>query len=153
MSIALDRAQRAFEQQGLKLTDLRRRVFEEIAGSHHAIGAYDVLNRLANKGNRLAPISVYRAIDALLNAGVIHRLESKNAFFACHSVHAAERDQLILACEQCGRVAEVAGGPVFEEISAAAKKAHFSPGRIVAEVTGLCSDCASSKGSDVGRIR
>ena len=142
---ALDRAQLAFEAKGLRLTDLRRRVFEEIAGSHHAVGAYDILERLsAQGGSRLAPISVYRAIDALLSAGVIHRLESKNAFFACHSAHASERDQLIFACEQCGRVAEVTAEPVFEAIARAARDAGFAPVRTVAEVSGRCADCQAT---------
>ncbi|MCL4765385.1 MAG: transcriptional repressor [Hyphomicrobiaceae bacterium] len=141
VELALERAERAFEAKGLRLTELRRRVFEEIAGSHHAIGAYDVLERLGAKGTRLAPISVYRAIDALLSAGVIHRLESRNAFFACHSAHAADRDQLILACGQCGRVAEVPGRSVFEAIGRALRQARFQPDRTVAEVTGICGDC------------
>lgn len=142
VALAIDRAERAFEAKGLRFTTLRRRVFEEIAGSHHAIGAYDVLERLRERGTRLAPISVYRAIDALLGAGVIHRLESRNAFFACHSAHAADRDdQLILACERCGRVAEVPGRSVFEAIAGAVRAARFQPGHTVAEVTGLCADC------------
>lgn len=142
---ALDRAQAAFEAKGLRLTDLRRRVFQEIAGSHHAVGAYDILDRLGKQGDRLAPISVYRAIDALLSAGVIHRLESKNAFFACYSPHAGERHQLILACEQCGRVAEVTVEPVFEAIAQAAREARFALGRTVAEVTGRCADCQAAQ--------
>lgn len=141
VALALERAERAFEEKGLRLTDLRRRVLEEIAGSHHAIGAYDVLERLGQKGSRLAPISVYRAIDALLSAGVIHRLESRNAFFACHVTHAADRDQLILACERCGRVAEVPGKPVFDAIAGAARKVLFQPRHTVAEVSGICADC------------
>lgn len=141
LAVALDRAEIAFEDKGLRLTDLRRRVLEVIAGSHHAIGAYDILEKLREKGKRLAPISVYRAIDALLSAGVIHRLESRNAFFACHVAHAADREQLILACERCGRVAEVPGGPVFEAIASAAKDARFQPAHTVAEVAGVCADC------------
>jgi Fur family zinc uptake transcriptional regulator len=141
IELALERAQHAFDSKGLRLTELRRRVFEEIAGSHHAIGAYDILERLGNKGTRLAPISVYRAIDALLSAGVIHRLESKNAFFACHAAHAADHDQLILACDRCGRVAEVPGKPVFEAIASAARDALFQPAQTVAEVAGVCADC------------
>ena len=63
---------------------------------------------LAEKGTRLAPISVYRAIDALLEAGVIHRLESKNAFFACRRLdHTAGRRPIFLACEKCNAVQEV----------------------------------------------
>jgi Fur family transcriptional regulator, zinc uptake regulator len=141
LAVALQRAESAFEAKGLRLTELRRRVLEEIAGSHHAIGAYDVLERLRDKGSRLAPISVYRAIDALLSAGVIHRLESRNAFFACHAAHAADREQLILACERCGRVAEVPGRPVFDAIASAAQEAHFQPAHTVAEVAGVCADC------------
>lgn len=128
----------------MRLTDLRRQVLEEIAGSHHAIGAYDVLERLAQKGSRLAPISVYRAIDALLNAGIIHRLESRNAFFACHVSHSKEHDQIVLTCERCGRVAEVPGERVFEAIANAARGAAFVPERTVAEVTGICADCQAA---------
>ncbi len=141
VALALARAERAFEDKGLRLTDLRRRVLEEIAGSHHAIGAYDVLERLSRKGTRLAPISVYRAIDALLSAGIIHRLESRNAFFACHATHTTDRDQIVLACERCGRVAEVPGKPVFDAIASVARNAAFQPGHTVAEVSGVCADC------------
>ena len=77
---AMDRARKAFEDKGLKLTGLRRSVFGEIAASHKAIGAYEVLAELAARGERLAPISVYRAIDALVAVGIVHRFESRNAF-------------------------------------------------------------------------
>src|SRR5690606_195792 len=120
------RAQAAFEEQGLRLTALRRLVLEEIASSHKAVGAYDVLERLSAKGGRrLAPISVYRALDTLVAAGVVHRLESRNAFFACHAGHAANRRQIVLACEVCNAVAEVAGTRVFDGISEAAGSAGF----------------------------
>jgi Fur family zinc uptake transcriptional regulator len=140
-SAALERARHLFEAKGLRLTDLRRRVFEEIAASHEALGAYEVLDRLAAKGPRLAPISVYRAIEALLAAGAVHRLESRNAFFACHAAHAPDRDQLILVCEHCGRVAEIADESVFVAIAGAVERASFTPRRTVAEVSGECSDC------------
>src|SRR5262249_41572564 len=78
---AMERARQAFEDKGLKLTPLRRSVLQEIAASHKAIGAYEVLDRLAARGERLAPISVYRAIEALVDAGIVHRFESRNAFF------------------------------------------------------------------------
>jgi Fur family zinc uptake transcriptional regulator len=141
LDLALERARRAFEAKGSRLTELRQQVFEEIAGSHDAVGAYDVLDRLARKGTRVAPISIYRAIDALLDAGVIHRLESRNAFFACHAGHARERSQLVLSCERCGRVAEVPSEPVFKAIETAVKSACFETRRTVAEVSGLCADC------------
>ena len=143
-STLLARATRLFEANGMKMTDLRRRVLEEIAGSHQALGAYEILERLAANGPRLAPISVYRAIEALNEIGLVHRLESRSAFFACHSSHAPDRDQLILACERCGRVAEIEGDQVFAALGRAIAQAAFEPRRTVTEVSGVCAACRSS---------
>jgi Fur family transcriptional regulator, zinc uptake regulator len=137
----LDRAGRVFEAKGMKMTDLRRNVLNEIAGSHQALGAYEILERLATKGQRLAPISVYRAIDALHEVGLVHRLESRNAFFACHSPHAPGRDQVILACDRCGRVAEMPGEQVFSAINKLVEAAQFEVRRTVTEISGVCSTC------------
>jgi Fur family zinc uptake transcriptional regulator len=141
------RAQSVFEGLGLRLTPLRRQVLEEVAGSHAAVGAYEVLERLAQKsGRRLAPISIYRALDSLVEAGVVHRLESRNAFFACHASHAAHRRHVVLACERCGTVAEVAGTGVFEAIAAAAVEVGFKPARAMVEVIGDCGRCGGAEG-------
>lgn len=137
----LDRAARLFEAKGMKMTDLRRSVLSEIAGSHQALGAYDILERLATKGQRLAPISVYRAIDALHEVGLVHRLESRNAFFACHARHAPDRDQVILACDRCGRVAELSGDQVFSAINVLVQTAQFEVRRTVTEISGTCTSC------------
>jgi Fur family transcriptional regulator, zinc uptake regulator len=136
---AMERARQAFQNKGLKLTPLRQSVFREIAASHKAIGAYEVLDRLAIRGERLAPISVYRAIEALVAAGIVHRFESRNAFFACHAGH--EMRQLVLACEACGRVAEVDADKVFAAIDKSAGSAGFSTKGAVVEVWGLCANC------------
>lgn len=140
---ALERARTAFGDKGMKLTPLRQRVFEEIAGSHDALGAYDILDRMARKsGERLAPISVYRAIDALLAAGVVHRIESKNAFFACHAPHHGQERHIALVCERCQMVMEVAGAKIFAAMEAASAACGFNLTLAVAEGSGLCPDCA-----------
>ena len=127
-------------------TLLRQQVFEEIAATHASIGAYEILARLGEKGTRVAPISIYRAIDALLDAGVIHRLESKNAFFACrrtdHTVKG--RRPIFLSCEKCGAVGEVDGQHIFDLIGEAAKEAKFTPRIKFVEVQGLCPRCTTA---------
>lgn len=138
----LERAEAAFEDRGLRMTPLRREVLQEIAGSHTAVGAYEILDRLARKGGRrLAPISVYRALDSLVEAGVVHRLESRNAFFACHMPHAADRRQVVLSCERCSTVAEIDAGEVFDGVSAISDQADFTISRILVEVSGTCTRC------------
>jgi Fur family transcriptional regulator, zinc uptake regulator len=139
---AIGRAAKAFDDKGMKLTPLRRQVFEEIASSHDAVGAYDVLDRLVRKtGERMAPVSVYRAIDALLEAGVVHRLESRNAFFACHTPHSGKR-HIALVCEACGRVQEIDGTAVFAAIDQAVTPIAFVARTTVVEVVGHCHPCA-----------
>ncbi|MEZ5853418.1 MAG: transcriptional repressor [Hyphomicrobiaceae bacterium] len=137
------RAEAAFEARGLSLTPLRRQVLLEIASTHAAIGAYEVLERLAGKhGRRLAPISVYRALDSLVDVGLVHRLESRNAFFACHRQHVSHDDQrAALVCKHCATVVEVPAGDVVAGLWKLAGKAGFLPGRIMIEVTGTCERC------------
>jgi Fur family transcriptional regulator, zinc uptake regulator len=149
LSEAMDRAREVFEAKGLRLTPLRRSVFQEIAASHRAVGAYEVLDRLARRGERVAPISVYRAIDALLAAGIVHRLESRNAFFACHAEHDTRQHQLVLACEICGLIAEIDGTKAFGVIDKTAQSARFSVRGAVVEVWGLCANCiGAERGAD-----
>jgi Fur family zinc uptake transcriptional regulator len=142
----IERAETAFREQGLRLTELRRLVLEEVASSHKAIGAYDVLERLfAKEGRRLAPISVYRALDTLVAAGVVHRLESRNAYFACHAGHAANRRQIVFSCEQCGAVAEVSETQVFNGIAKAADTLGFHMTQVLVEVSGTCMACRGGR--------
>ena len=119
-------------------------MFREIAASHKAIGAYEVLDRLAARGERLAPISVYRAIEALVAAGIVHRFESRNAFFACHAGH--EMRQLVLACEACGRVAEVDADKVFAAIDKSADARRGSRPRVPWSRCGACAPIVRARG-------
>ena len=142
LSEAMERAESAFAARKIRLTDLRRMVLEEIAASHNAVGAYDIQERLTKKGHRVAPISIYRALEALLTAGVVHRLECRNAYFACHSAHGKGTAQIVLSCSKCGRVAEVEGEGVLTAIERAAANADFRAASSIVEVTGLCGHCA-----------
>lgn len=144
VALAIERAANIFAEKSLRFTKLRQQVFGEIASTQNAVGAYDVLQRLSDKGTRLAPISIYRAIDALIEAGVVHRLESRNAYFACRTVHGAGKRQLIQACEQCGIVTEVDGEIIFETIDDVSAKSGFKPRVKFVEVSGLCPKCAEA---------
>jgi Fur family zinc uptake transcriptional regulator len=143
---AVERASQAFTEKNIRFTKLRQDVFQEIASTYTSIGAYDILARLAEKGTRLAPISVYRAIDALTEAGVIHRLESKNAYFACRRLdHATGRRPIFLACERCNAVQEADAEGIFDTIDRVSRAASFQPRVKFVEVSGLCRSCASKK--------
>ena len=134
----------AFEEKSLRFTKLRQKVFEEIAATYASIGAYDILARWPTRARALAPISVYRAIDALLEAGVIHRLESKNAFFACRRLDQSHGPPADLprrarnAAPWARSTARVSSILIDE----AARSANFTPRVKFVEVSGICPRCA-----------
>lgn len=134
----------------VRLTEQRRRVLEIIAQSHAAIGAYDIMDRLASSGKRPAPITVYRALDFLIEQGLVHRLATLNAYVAC-AYAIADHGTQFLICNRCGMIGEVSSQAVDRAISGAASAAGFAVSSPVIEVSGLCSNCRSQPLDDVRR--
>ncbi len=139
---SIERAKEAFQKRGGRLTSLREAVLRELAASHRSLGAYDIMHRLGERGRQVAPISVYRVLDSLMEAGVIHRLESANAFLACHSEHdGPHRPVLFLVCEKCGTVVESSSKDAARALEKVAAAAGFNVTGSVHEARGLCEHC------------
>lgn len=147
---AMARARQTCLEKQIKLTPLRESILREIAASHRPIGAYDIIERLGREGRRLAPISVYRIIDLFLDAGLIHRVESRNAFFICSGRHETASAAVVLLCEDCGRVAETEVPEAWGAIARATAADRFIVKDTVLEVKGICADCNAGSG---GRAR
>jgi Fur family transcriptional regulator, zinc uptake regulator len=132
-------------RKGLRLTEMRRHVFEALAKSPQAMGAYDLIDALAANGHkRLAPISIYRALDFLLEAGLAHKIESRNAFVACPHLHGADEVVVFMICEQCGRVQEATSDGVSKAMANVARGLDFTPRGQVIEMHGRCAGCGAS---------
>ena len=80
---ALARAEAVVAQRGVKMTPVRRRVLEILLESHKALGAYDVLTRLAAEGFGNQPPVAYRALEFLEDQGLAHRIRRLNSFCLC----------------------------------------------------------------------
>ncbi len=141
LSAALGRAKARCLELGVKWTALREEVFRHVATSHKPVSAYELIESLAKEGKRLAPVSVYRILDVLQGAGLVHRLESRNAFFACMMEHRTAPETVALVCEGCERVIEVEVAEAFRAIGLASKASGFRANAIVIEVSGLCAEC------------
>ena len=138
---ALAHAERICKQRGQKLTPIRRRVLECLLESHRPLGAYDLIDALALHVARPAPITVYRALDFLLAQGLVHRIESRNAFLACVGAHDPDTLIAFLICEQCGSVGEIATTNVVSTLNEAARAEGFAPHKAVVEIAGKCAHC------------
>jgi Fur family zinc uptake transcriptional regulator len=128
------------QRRQVRFTAQRRRVLEVVAASHAAIGAYQIMDRLASGGRRPAPITIYRALDFLIEQGFVHRLASLNAYVAC--CHAStDHGAQFLICRRCGTVGEMTSPSIARAIAAAAADLGFRVSAPVVEVAGLCDRC------------
>jgi len=137
---ALDRAAALCEQRGARLTELRRQVLELVWRGHAPVGAYEILGALQDGQRGAAPPTVYRALDFLMEQGLVHRIESLNAYVGCSR---PERDHVsqFLICKQCGSAAELDDASIAESVMRRAKELGFSVERQTIEVRGLCPAC------------
>ncbi len=139
---ALEDAERHCAARGLRLTPARRRVLELIWQSHRPSGAYELLEKLAADGHRPSPPTVYRALDFLLEHGLIHRVSSRNAFVGCTRPGGAHMAQIFI-CDRCGVAVEQADAAVDRGIRRTAQGMHFRIRQQTVEIAGVCPLCAA----------
>ena len=141
VSQALAEAESICSRQGLRLTALRKRVLELVWQSHKPLGAYDILAVLSEAdGRRAAPPTVYRALDFLLEHGLVHRIASLNAFVGCNQPEHAHQGQFLI-CRQCHAAIELEQTSISQAIVGAAAAVGFSVDSQTVEVVGLCAGC------------
>jgi Fur family zinc uptake transcriptional regulator len=139
----------ACHQRGLRLTPIRARVLGLVAEAGKPVKAYDLLEqiRLGNSSDSegagaAAPPTVYRALDFLLANGFIHKLESVNAFVACHHPSTAQHSVPFLICDHCHSAVELEDKAVVAALDERARALGFVPQAQTLEVHGLCARCS-----------
>lgn len=137
---ALSKAEEACSRSGKRLTPLRRRVLELVWGSHMPVKAYDLLAILGQEREQAAPPTVYRALDFLQDAGLVHRIASLNAFVGCGAPEEGHVSQFLI-CTACGTVAELADPALSARIADCAERLGFRVARETMEIEGICRHC------------
>jgi len=140
---ALAAAREICAQRGERFTELRGRVLELVWASHRPIGAYAVLERLKADGRSAAPPTVYRALDFLMDVGLVHRIESLNAYIGCAHPGAAHSSQFLI-CNDCGTAEELESPAIDAALAAAAGDHGFKLAGRVVELSGTCKSCSGS---------
>ncbi|MEP9398737.1 Fur family transcriptional regulator [Mesorhizobium sp. KR2-14] len=126
-----------------KLTKNQLRVLEKLEAASGPLSAYMLLDQLREQGFR-APLQVYRALEGLMNAGFVHRLESMNAFVACSEPHDHSHRLIAFAiCDKCGQVSEFSDEVIGEQLDAWIGSTGFAAKRAVIEFRGTCAKCAA----------
>jgi len=117
-------------------------VLELVWSSHKPVGAYALLDQLRDEDLGSAPPTVYRALDFLIENGLIHRIERMNAFVGCSHPGETHRG-FFLICADCGNAEEMESAGVAESIATSASRRGFTARDMTLEVTGTCADCSA----------
>lgn len=126
------------------LTRNQTLVLDTLARADGPLSAYTILDRLRGDGFR-APLQVYRALEKLLGFGLVHRLESLNAFVACAHPHCHAQGLIAFAiCEDCGQVDEFSDAVVRERLGAWSEDHGFRTEKTTIEIRGHCAACAAA---------
>lgn len=128
-------------ENGLRFTDSRQHVLEIIAGAKKPMGAYDILEGLRKFIDDPKPPTAYRAIEFLVEQGLIHRIESLNAYVLCDTDHRHAGSQFMV-CDSCGTVIEAHLCNLPQDLESHVKKQGFRLKKWDAELHGTCKSCA-----------
>ena len=123
-----------------KLTKNQSLVLEALSGARQPLGAYALLDRLRNEGFK-APLQVYRPLDQLAAIGLVHRLESLNAWTVC-CAESHQGTPIFAICNDCGMVTEHLDEQLSSTIEALPEMSGFVPDRSIVEIYGQCGECS-----------
>jgi len=133
------------QQQGLSFTTKRTHVMRVLLEANKALSAYDIADTYyANYQQKISPVSVYRMLDFLIEAELVHKLLSSNKYLACsHSIcqHAHEMP-LFLICDACSEVKEIGiGASLPSSLKKLLVSENFKMQDKQLELHGACSNC------------
>jgi Fur family zinc uptake transcriptional regulator len=124
------------------LTRNQALVFEALDRAMGPMSAYAILDHLRDHGLR-APLQIYRALDRLVELGLVHRLESINAFLACHDTKCCANKAVAFAiCDDCGQVSEISNEELTGLLQTLADSSEFTVSKSAIELHGRCAPCS-----------
>jgi Fur family transcriptional regulator, zinc uptake regulator len=124
------------------LTRNQSLVYGALTSAEGPLSAYSILDNLREEGFR-APLQVYRALDKLVEFGLVHRLECLNAFVACRQPDCESHETIAFTiCEKCGNVSEIASDALDNQLRKLGDASRFRLRKSTVELRGTCQQCS-----------
>ena len=141
----LERAETLCRARGGRLTQQRREVLAKLLAAGLPVTAYELLNLVRPEDAAITPASIYRSLDFLIGAGLVHRLDSTRSFVACdHPDHPHAGHFLI--CRECGTVVETEDRGIARATIDLGERHGYALDQRTVELTGLCGACRRDDG-------
>lgn len=141
VSDAIREAESICKSKDIRLTPTRKKVLEMVWAGHKPVKAYEIIDNFAGRNKPAKPPTVYRALDFLVQNGLVHRIESQNAFIGCPSPIESHNASFFI-CTGCEVVTELESENLDKAIAGLAREKGFAVQRKTVEVYGLCPACA-----------
>jgi len=138
-AVAVGRARSQSAKQ--RWTPQRERALELLLEAGGPVKAYDLVAQF-HDGVTTAPMTIYRALDALVEIGLAHKIASLNAYTACH-LDSEGHTASFLICDCCGSAEEIPT-PTGDMLETLRSQSDFQPAHITIEAHGRCSACAAA---------
>ena len=118
------------------------RILQYLQEQNGPVSAYAILEGLRPDGIS-ASTTVYRALEKLMKARRIHRIESLNAWTVCCGEH-DQKLPVFSICDDCGIVTEHIDTDFKNSVASLSEATGFEPSYSVLEIHGRCGDCITN---------
>ena len=143
MNAAISRAHEICAKSNARLTATREAILKLLWQSHQPLGAYQLQQQLSKVTDKpVAPPTIYRAIEFLIDLGLVHRIPSLNAFIGCPFPN-SNHSNIFLICQECKTVAEMADNRVNSLLESLCDMVNFKHENQIIEIFGCCPNCKS----------
>ena len=145
----IDSANAHCEKNGAKLTDLRRQILDLVLQHEGVVKAYQILGDLQKTRASAAPPTVYRALDFLVEQGILHRVDALNGYVVCQHLDDAQHHEhanVIVTCRDCGRVDEMLADAGVQALRQSCLAQGFEMDNQQLLLNGHCTECLAKKG-------
>ena len=128
------------KERGFRITRGRRLVLDALFRAERPLSPYALHDELAERGEKVDTVSIYRTLETLESNGIAHRVAFSGGYLPCRlEDHPGCHHHLI--CRACGRVDEVDCPGMHDVERDAARASGFRIERHVVEFVGLCPAC------------
>jgi Fur family transcriptional regulator, zinc uptake regulator len=134
-----------------QLNAVQTQILDLLAGAQKPLSAYEVIDALSGE-RRMAPPTVYRALQKLMDEGLAHRVESQNAYVACRHSGPAHSAAFMI-CRGCGGAREFSAAALESFLGQTARKNFFTAEAVSVEIRGLCAACKNVLKVDTSLIQ
>ena len=132
----------ALRRSGYRVTAQRLVVAEALGGARRHLSAEEVMDAVAERLPNVSLPTVYSALDALEDAGLLRRVAAGRGA-ALYDAGPASHHHVV--CRRCGAVSDLEADVSLEPALSGAVAAGFAPEGAEVVVRGLCVNCRGAQ--------